>query len=252
MHMAGILDGKVALVTGASSGIGEGIAFGLARAGAAVALVARRADRLAALVARIEGEGGKALALAGDAVDAEFAAGTVARTIKHFGQLDILVNSAGIIQASTVEDADLDEYRRVVDINLMATLYTCRAAVAHMKPRGTGDIINITSQAGRKAAAVFNSYTASKHAANGLTEALRQEVGGFGVRVSILMPGATQSEVAEGMSDPKMQDFMRHHVSKEGVVLPEDIADTVVLMVSLPRRAHISEITVRPTNDTSG
>ena len=249
--MAGVLDGKVALVTGASSGIGEGIALGLARAGAAVALVARRADRLAALVTRIEGEGGRALALAGDAVDAEFAVGTVARTIEHFGQLDILVNSAGIIQASKVEDADFDEYRRVMDINLMATLYTCRAAVAHMKPRGTGDIINVTSLSGRKVAPIFNSYAASKHAANALTNALRQEVGGAGVRVSILMPGATQSEVAEGMSDPKLKDFMRHHVSKEGVVMPEDIADAVVLMVSLPRRAHISEITVRPTNDTT-
>lgn len=249
--MAGILDGKVALVTGASSGIGEGIALGLARAGAAVALCARRADRLRALADRIEAGGGRALVLAGDAVDADFAAGAVARTIAHFGQLDILINSAGIIQASKVEDADLDEYRRVMDVNVMATLYTCRAAIPHMKARGTGDIINITSQAGRKVAAIFNSYSASKHAANALTDALRQEVGGFGIRVSILMPGATQSEVAEGMSDPKAQAFMRHHVSKEGVVMPEDIADAVVLMVSLPRRAHISEITVRPTSDTS-
>jgi len=246
------LDGKIALVTGASSGIGEGIALGLAKAGAAVTVCARRADRLDAMVKRIESEGGKALALAGDVTNAEFAESAVKKTIEHFGQLDILVNSAGIIQASTIENADLDEYRRVMDVNVMAQLYTCRAAIGHMKARRTGDIINITSQAGRKVAPIFNSYSASKHAANAMSEALRREVGEHGVRVSILMPGATQSEVAEGMSDPKFKEFMRHHVSKEGVVMPEDIADTVVLMVSLPRRAHISEITVRPTSDVTG
>jgi NADP-dependent 3-hydroxy acid dehydrogenase YdfG len=250
--MSGVLTGKVALVTGASSGIGEGIALGLAQAGAAVALCARRADRLTAMAAQIEAAGGRALVVAGDVVNAEFAASAVAQTIEHFGQLDILVNSAGIIQLSAVENADLDEYRRVMDVNVMATLYTCRAAVPHMKERGTGDIINITSQAGRKVASIFSSYSASKHAANALTEGLRQEVGSHGVRVSILMPGATQSEVAENMSDDKAKAFMRNHVSKDGVVLPQDIADTVVLMVSLPRRAHISEVTVRPTNDVSG
>jgi NADP-dependent 3-hydroxy acid dehydrogenase YdfG len=250
--VSGILAGKVALVTGASSGIGEGIALGLAQAGAAVALCARRVDRLTALAAQIEAAGGRALVIAGDVVDAEFAAAAVQQAIAYFGQLDILVNSAGIIQLSSVENADLDEYRRVMDVNVMATLYTCRAAVPHMKARGTGDIINITSQAGRKVAPIFSSYSASKHAANALTEGLRREVGEHGVRVSILMPGATQSEVAENMSDDKAKEFMRHHVSKEGVVLPQDIADTVVLMVSLPRRAHISEVTVRPTNDVTG
>ncbi len=250
--MVQALTGKVALVTGASSGIGHGIALGLAQAGAAVALCARRAERLEAMAREIEAGGGTALVLAGDVVDADFATSIVQRTIDHFGQLDILVNSAGMIQSSTIENANLDEYRRVMELNVMATLYTCRAAVPHMKARRTGDIINITSQAGRKVAPVFNSYSASKHAANALTEALRREIGEHGVRVSILMPGATQSEVAENMSDPKARDFMRHHVSKEGVVMPQDIADAVVLMVSLPRRAHISEITVRPTSDVTG
>ena len=251
--MTGILDGKVALVMGASSGIGEGVALGLARAGARLAVSARRAGRLEKLAAQVRAETGDAvLVLPGDAVDAEFAQSAVDRTIAHFGQLDILINSAGIIQASTVENADLDEYRRVMDVNVMGTLYTCRAAVPHMKARGTGDIINITSQAGRKVAPVFNSYSASKHAANALTEALRREVGEHGVRVSILMPGATQSEVAENMTDPNFKAFMRNHVGKDGVVMPEDIADTIVLMCGLPRRAHISEITVRPTNDVSG
>ena len=251
--MAGVLEGKVALVMGASSGIGAGVALGLARAGARLAISARRADRLEQLAAAVKAEtASEVLTLPGDAVDAAFAQSAVEQVIAHFGQLDILVNSAGIIQASTIENADLDEYRRVMDVNVMATLYTCRAAVPHMKARRTGDIINITSQAGRKVAPVFNSYSASKHAANALTEALRREVGEHGVRVSILMPGATQSEVAENMTDPGFKAFMRNHVSKEGVVMPEDIADTIVLMCALPRRAHISEVTVRPTNDVTG
>lgn len=249
--MAGVLSGKIALVTGASSGIGEGIALSLAAAGASVAVSARRAERLQSLVTKIEALGGTALALPGDVVEEEIAATTVEKTIAHFGQLDILVNSAGIIQAGGVENADTAEYRRVMDVNVMGTLYTCKAAIAHMKPRGTGDIINITSLAGRKTASVFNAYSASKHAANALTDAMRQEVGGAGVRVSILMPGATQSEVGDNVSDPNFKAFMQNHVTKEGVVLPSDIGDTVVLMCALPRRAHISEVTVRPTNDAS-
>lgn len=249
--MAGVLSGRIALVTGASSGIGEGIALSLAEAGATVAVSARRADRLAALVQKIEALGGTALALPGDVVDEDVATAAVEKTIARFGQLDILVNSAGIIQAGGVENADTAEYRRVIDVNLMGTLYTCKAAIAHMKPRGTGDIINITSLAGRKTASVFNAYSASKHAANALTDAMRQEVGGAGVRVSILMPGATASEVGDNVSDPNFKAFMQNHVSKEGVVMPSDIGDTVVLMCALPRRAHISEVTVRPTNDAT-
>lgn len=247
----GLLSGKVALVTGASSGIGEGIALSLAAAGAKVALSARRKERLEALVATIEAAGGTALAIAGDMVDEGMATATVEQTIAHFGQLDILINSAGIMQFGGIDGCDTAEYRRVIDINLMGTVYTCRAAIAHMKPRGTGDIVNITSLAGRKTGAVVNAYSASKHAANAFTDSLRQEVGGDGIRVSILMPGATASEVATGVSNPGMKAYLENHVSKEGVVMPSDIGDTVVLMCALPRRAHISEIAVRPTNDTT-
>ncbi|MCE7795442.1 SDR family NAD(P)-dependent oxidoreductase [Sphingobium sufflavum] len=249
--MAGLLSGKVALVTGASSGIGEGIALSLAEAGATVAVSARRADRLEQLVAKIEAAGGKALALPGDMVDEAVATVTVEQTIAQFGQLDILVNSAGIMQVGGIENANTAEYRRTMDINLFGTLYTCKAAIGHMKGRGTGDIINITSLAGRKTGGIVNGYSASKHAANAMTDSMRQEVGGFGVRVSILMPGATESEVAESVSDPNFKSYLQNHVSKEGVVQPSDIGDTIVLMCALPRRAHISEVTVRPTNDTT-
>lgn len=249
--MTGVLTGRVALVTGASSGIGEGAALALAAAGASIAVSARRADRLDDLVQRIEAAGGKALALPGDVIDPKIAQAAVEKTIAHFGKIDILINSAGIIQAGGIETSDLDEYRRVIDVNLMATVYTCKAAVVHMKAQGSGDIINISSLAGRKAAKLFSAYTASKHAVNAMTDAMRQEVAGSGIRVTILNPGATQTEVADNVSDPKWREMMRTHTTKNDAVMPSDIGDAIVLVVGLPRRANVSEISIRPTSDAS-
>lgn len=245
------LSGKVALVTGASSGIGEATAISLAKAGAIVAVSARRADRLASLVAKIEAAGGKALALAGDmAVEAE-ALKAVEDTVAQLGSIDILINSAGVMQAGNVENADLDEYRRVFDINLFATLYTCRAAVPHMLKQGGGDIVTISSLAGRKGGPFTNAYSASKHAVNSMTDAMRQELGDRNIRVSILMPGATETEVAHNISDPNWRNAIQAHVSKDGAVQPSDIGDTIAFMLSLPRNVNISEISVRPTIDTT-
>jgi NADP-dependent 3-hydroxy acid dehydrogenase YdfG len=249
--MSGSLSGKVALVTGASSGIGEGIALELAKAGATVALSARRADRLAGLVAQIEAAGGKAIALPGDMVVEAEAIRAVEDTVAQLGRIDILINSAGVMQAGGVENADLAEYRRVFDINVFGTLYCCRAAVPHMLAQGEGDIVNITSLAGRKGGPQTNAYSASKHAANSMTDAMRQELGDRNIRVSILMPGATKSEVADNISDPNWRTAIHAHVNKDGAVLPEEIGQTIVFMLSLPRRVNISEISVRPTIDTT-
>ncbi|MBB5686724.1 SDR family oxidoreductase [Sphingobium boeckii] len=245
------LAGKVALVTGASSGIGEATALGLAEAGAVVALSARRADRLHTLVARIESAGGRALALPGDiAVEAE-ASKAVADTIAQLGRIDILVNSAGVIQAGGVESLSLDEWRRVIEINLMGTLYTCKAAIWPMKAQGAGDIINISSTSGRRAAGMFGPYSTSKFGLTGLTEGLRQEVGGAGIRVSIVEPGATATEVAGGITDPAMRAAMAQHVTKDGAMQPSDIADAIVFIASLPARVNVSQILIRPTIDTA-
>ena len=249
--MSGALSGKVALVTGASSGIGEAAALALAEAGAAVALSARRADRLAALVERIERAGGRAIALPGDVAIEADATSAVTETVAQFGRIDILVNSAGVIQSGGVESLPLDEWRRVIDINLMGTLYTCKAAIGPMKAQGAGDIINISSTAGRRAAGVFGPYSTSKFGLTGLTEGLRQEVGGAGIRVSIVEPGATATEVAGGISDPNMRAAMTQHVSKDGAMQPADIAEAIVFIASLPRRANVSQILIRPTIDTA-
>lgn len=245
------LQGKVALVTGASSGIGEGTALALADAGAVVAVSARRADRLDALVKKLEAASGKALALPADVTNESEAARAVNDTVARLGRIDILINSAGVMQAGGVENCDVDEYRRVFDINLFATLYCCRAAIPHMLSQGGGDIVNISSLAGRKGGPMTNAYSASKHALNSMTDAMRQELGARNIRISILMPGATTTEVAENISDPNWRKAISAHVSKEGAVLPREIGDTIAFMMALPRRVNISEISVRPTIDTS-
>jgi NADP-dependent 3-hydroxy acid dehydrogenase YdfG len=245
------LAGRIALVTGASSGIGAAAAEALAAAGATVAVVARRADRLDTLISRIKDGGGNAIALPGDITDEQVAQGVVTQTLSRFGRLDILVNSAGIIDSGGVENADTARYRRVLDINLMASLYTSRAVIGPMKAQGSGDIINISSIAGRRAAVLFNAYSASKFALTAMTEALRQEVGRHGIRVCIIEPGATTTEVSVGIADPKFRESIREHVSKEGAMKPEDVAAAILLVVSLPARANVSQLLIRPTIDTA-
>jgi len=243
------LTGKVALVTGASSGIGEAAALALAAAGATVVVNGRRQDRLDGLVARIVAAGGTGLAVAGDVAKEADAARAVAETVKAFGRLDIVVNSAGVNEAGGVQTLPLDLWRKVIDINLMGTIYTCHAAVPHMVAAGCGDIINISSTAGRRAGAAFASYSTSKFGLTGFTEALRQEVGGQGVRVCILEPGATTTEIASSITDPKWSAAIEQHVTKDGAMAASDIADAIMFVLALPRRANVCAIQVRPTID---
>lgn len=249
--MSGVLAGRVALVTGASSGIGEATALALGTAGAKVAVAARRADRLNDLVKKIEAAGGKGLALPGDVTQEATAKSMVADTVKHFGRIDILVNNAGINQFTQIENADLDEWRRVMDLNLMAALYTCAAAVPHMLSQGGGDIVNVSSMAAHKTSPMYNAYSTSKHALNAMSDGMRQELGLRGVRVCIIEPGATRTEVGDVMKHPAHRDAIRKHVSKDGVMLPEDVAAAIMLALSLPPRANISQLSIRPTIDVT-
>ncbi|MFT3965619.1 MAG: SDR family NAD(P)-dependent oxidoreductase [Sphingobium sp.] len=245
------LSGKVALVTGASSGIGEAAALALAEAGAAVALSGRRKDRLDALVARIEAAGGKALALPGDvSVEAE-AAKAVADTVGKLGSLSILINSAGVNEAGGIETLTLDQWHRVIDINLMGTIYTCRAAFPHMKAQGAGDIVNISSTAGRRSGWQFASYSTSKFGVTGFTEALRQEGGTAGIRVAIVEPGATATEISDSISDPKWREAIHHHTHNDNAMEAADIVDAIMLIVQLPRRANVTRILIQPTTDVA-
>ena len=245
------LSGKVALVTGASSGIGEATALALASAGASVAVAARRADRLAGLVRRIQKTGVKALAVPCDMTAQAEAIKAVDETIAKLGRIDILVNSAGIMQTGGIENGDMDEYRQVFDINLFATIYACKAAVPGMLGQGGGDILNISSLAARKGNAHTNAYSASKHALNSMSDLMRQELGNRNIRVCILMPGATTTEVGDNISDPQWRYKIQAHVGKEGAVLPSEVADTIVFILSLPRNVNVSEICVRPIINTT-
>ena len=248
--MTGILSGKTALVTGASSGIGRGAAIALAAAGAQVALVARRADRLLDLAAEIEAAGGKALARPADVTDERDAARAVEDAAGHFGGLDILVNAAGMTQTGKVENGDLADWRYVFELNFWASFYTSRAAIPALKAGGGGDIVNISSTAGRRAVgATFGPYAASKFALTAFNESLRAEVTMAGIRVCIIEPGATATEIHEHIKDEKVREFTRNHVEKDGAMQPEDVAAAIVFAVSLPRRVNISQLVIRPSVD---
>lgn len=245
------LAGKVAFITGGGTGIGEASAVALAAAGAKLAITGRRKARLDEVVARIEKAGGTALAIVSDVSNEADAFTAVESCIAEFGQIDILVNSAGVNEAGGIQSLDLDGWRKVIDINLYGTIYTTAAVVPHMKAAGGGDIINISSTAGRRAAGLFGSYATSKHGVNGFSESIRQELGGDNIRVSIVEPGATETEIADSVSDPKWAKMMKAHVTKEGAMKASDIADAIIFIVSLPRRANVSQILIRPTVDTA-
>jgi len=244
------LTGRVALVTGASSGIGEATALALAAAGAAVAVSGRRGDRLEVLVEKIKATGGDGIALAGDVTEEEVARNAVRQTVSRLGRIDILVNSAGSIQPGGIENANIKYWRDLMELNFFATLYTCTEAVTHMRQQGSGDIINISSTAGRVARAPMSAYTSSKFALAGMSETLRQEVAPHGIRVCVIQPGATTTGISEQIEDETMREFMRQHLNREGAMQAQDIADAIMLAVTLPRRANIAEMLILPTTDT--
>ncbi len=249
--MSGNLAGKVALITGGGTGIGEAAALALAAAGAKVAITGRRKARLDEVVAEIEKAGGPRFAIQSDASKEADAFDAVARCVAAFGKIDILINSAGVNEAGGIQSLGLDGWRKVIDINLYGTIYTTAAAVPHIKAAGGGDIINISSTAGRRAAGLFGSYATSKHGVNGFSESIRQELGGENIRVSIIEPGATETEIADSVSDPKWAEMMKAHVSKDGAMKASDIAEAILFILSLPRRANVSQILIRPTIDTA-
>ena len=246
----GVLAGRAALVTGASSGIGRSTARAFAAAGARVALVARRAERLKETADEIEAAGGEAIGLPAAVTDEHEAEKAVRDAVGHFGGLDILVNAAGMTQVGQVENASLADWRAVHDVNFWAALYTSRAAIPALKERGGGDIVNISSTAGRRpVGSTFGPYSSSKHALNAFSESLRCEVGLAGIRVSVIEPGATATEIHEAIKDDQVKESMRKHLTKDGAMQPEDVAAAIMFVVSLPPRVNVSEILIRPTID---
>jgi NADP-dependent 3-hydroxy acid dehydrogenase YdfG len=251
--VASRLTGTVALVTGASSGIGRATARALAAEGAAVALVARRKDRLDALVAEIEQAGGTALAVAADITVRADATAAVQAPVERFGRLDILVNNAGLMLLGPVAGADVDEWERMIAVNQRGLLYLTHAALPHLRaaaedvPRRVADVVNISSIAGRKAWANYGVYSMTKFGVHGFTESLRQEVAPSHIRVGVLEPGAVKTELGSHNSAEVRSDIDAFFAAIEPLE-PEDIADGVAYMVTRPRHTAISELWVMPTN----
>ncbi|MDH6293078.1 SDR family NAD(P)-dependent oxidoreductase [Rhodococcus opacus] len=252
--MASTLIGTVALVTGASSGIGAATARRLAEQGAAVALVARRKDRLDTLVADIEQAGGTALAVGADITDRGQAEAAVQQTVEQLGRLDILVNNAGLMLLGSVVGADPEEWDRMIAVNLQGLLYTTHAALPHLlqaaeeDPRRVADIVNISSIAGRVAWNGYGVYNATKFGVNGFTESLRQEVTRRHVRVGVLEPGGVDTELGSH-NKPEIRKQMIDPFNEQTEVLAaEDIADGVTYMVTRPRHTAISELWIMPTD----
>lgn len=243
------LEGTVALVTGASSGIGEATARALAAQGAAVALVARRKDRLEALASEI---GGRALVLQADVTEEAQAREAVERTVREFGQLDIVINNAGMMLLGPAVGAPLDEWERMVQINVMGLLYTSHAALPHLLkaaeqgPRQVADLVNISSVAGRRARPGTAVYNLTKFGVGAFSESLRQEVTRRHVRVALIEPGIVNTELASHMRDEIREASMRVFAEVEALEA-QDIADAIEYVVTRPRRVAINELLVRPT-----
>jgi NADP-dependent 3-hydroxy acid dehydrogenase YdfG len=245
------LDGTVALVTGASSGIGEATAATLAEEGAAVALVARRKDRLEALAERIGGDA-PTLVIEADITDLDQAQRAVATTVGELGRLDTLVNNAGVMLLGPIVDAPVEEWQRMVNLNLLGLLYCTHAALPHLlaaagqEPRSVADVVNVSSVAGRVARLNSGVYNATKHGVGAFSESLRQEVTARHVRVTIIEPGATATELAFH-NRAEILEGMAQTFGGIEIMQAEDIAESIRYAVTQPRRVAVNEILIRPT-----
>jgi len=248
---ANFLKDKVAIVTGASSGIGEATAVALARAGAKVSLMARREERLSSLSAAIEKEGyEKPIYFASDVSKTEDIAKAVQGTVEKFGRVDILVNNAGVMYLGPVEGANIDDWRRMFDINVLGLMNCTQAVLPHMSRHRYGHIVNISSVSGKVISARSAAYSATKFAVGAFSEGLRQEVSGKGIRVTVIQPGAVTTELTDHITDSATQKSVKDWVAKMQALSSEDIANAIVYAVSQPPAVNVNEITIRPTDQT--
>jgi len=242
----------VALVTGASSGIGEATAAALAAEGATVVVAARRTDRLDALVDRIGSGGGTAVALALDVTDRAAVEAGIATVVADHGRLDTVANNAGVMLNGPIEDAPIDEWERMVDLNVKGLLYVAHAVLPHLLaaaeggPRRVADLVNTSSVAGRVARSGSGVYNLTKHGVGAFSESLRQEVTGRHVRVSLIEPGAVATELVSHQRDEVQAAFHRRFDGVEQLEAA-DIAETITFIVTRPRHVAVNEVLIRPT-----
>ncbi len=252
IEMGERLAGTVAVVTGASSGIGEATTRELAAHGASVVGAARRKDRLDALVGEIESGGGTALAIECDVTDQAQASALIATTIERFGRLDTLINNAGVMLLGPIVDAPIEEWDRMVSLNVQGQLYCAHAALPHLLvaaedgPRRVADLVNISSVAGRVARLGSGVYSLTKHGVGAFSESLRQEVTKRHVHVSLVEPGAVATELSSHVREEVRTSMMQRFAGVERMQA-DDIADVITYIVTRPRRVAINEVLIRPT-----
>jgi NADP-dependent 3-hydroxy acid dehydrogenase YdfG len=253
--MTGILANTAALVTGASSGIGAATARSLAAEGAAVALLARRADRLAELKAEIESSGGTAVVVAADVTDAEQVAAAVQRAVAELGRLDTVVNNAGLMRMGQATEAPLQDWDDLVAVNIQGVLYVTRAALPHLieaaadSPRGVADLVTISSTAGWVARPGTAVYSLTKFGVNAFSEGVRQEVLGKRVRVGVVGPGTVDTEISSHLPAESRAAFERQ-TAQMTKLRSEDIADAVMYMVTRDRRVAVNHMLIRAAEQT--
>lgn len=246
--MAQQLVGKIALITGASSGIGEATAVALAEQGAAVAIAARRLDRLEALKGKLEADGATVLTLELDVTDEAACSAAVDRTVAELGDLDIVVNNAGVMLLGPIEGADTQDWRRMIDTNVYGLMYLTHAAVPHLLTRGGGDIVQVSSVAGRVARAGSGVYNATKFAVNAFSESLRQELTTRGVRVTMVEPGAVATELQSHITHADTKAGIERWIAGMRPLQADDIARAVVYAVTQPSHVSVNELLIRPTD----
>lgn len=242
------LEGRVALVTGASSGFGEACALALAAEGAKVAITARRAERLQALAGRIRDARGEVHVIVADLAAQGEPQRVVRETEAHFGKLDILVNNAGVMYLEPIDSADLDRWRHMFDLNVMALIAATQAALPGMRARRDGHVVNIASTAGRIASVNGGGYSATKFGVVAFSESLRKEVYKDRIRVSVIEPGVAATELRDHIGHAETQTALNAWADSMRQLQSEDIANAVLYCVTQPPHVNINEILMRPTD----
>jgi NADP-dependent 3-hydroxy acid dehydrogenase YdfG len=241
------LNGKTALVTGASSGIGAATAVSLAAQGVKVGIAARRIDRLVELEARIRTAGGEALVLEMDVVDVASVQAGVKKLVDTFGTVDILFNNAGLMPISDIDTLKTDEWHRMVDVNIKGLLNSTAAVLPYMQTQHAGHIVNTSSIAGRKVFPGLSVYCATKHAITAFSDGLRMEVGKkHNIRVTCIQPGAVDTELFEHVSDKGYRDQMEALRTQITFLKASDIADTILFALQAPDHVNVAELFVLP------
>jgi len=245
--MTDSLRGKVALVTGASSGIGEATAYALASEGAYVVASARRPDRLDAVAKHIQDRDGQVMTIVSDVADEKQANDMVNKAAERWGRLDIVVNNAGVMLLGKIGGANTEDWRRMVGVNVLGLMYTTHAALPYLQRQKSGHIVNISSVAGRTARVGSGAYNATKWGVVAFSEALRQEVLEDNIRVTVIEPGAVATELSSHITDPDAKRETQDWVKSIHPLQAEDIANAIVYAVTQPQHVDINEMLIRPS-----